>query len=98
MGEQIVHELPAPPEAIRDGGQEVLRAFIVEGDLHVSLTNAFERPAVWGVLLVDIARHVARMYSQEGTALRDQALDEIYRTLQAEWSIPDDDGQTDVIN
>jgi hypothetical protein len=98
MAEQIVHELPAPPEAILHGGQEVLRAFIVEGDLHVSLTNAFERPAVWGVLLVDIARHVARMYSQDGAALRDQALDEIYRTLQAEWSIPDDDGQTDVIN
>ena len=31
-------------------------------------------------------------------ALRDQALADIYKTIQAEWSIPDDDGQTDVIN
>ena len=46
----------------------------------------------------DIARHVARMYSREGGALRDQALAEIYKPIQAEWSIPDDDGQTDVIN
>ena len=98
MAEQIVHELPAPDEAIRHGGQEVLRAFIVDGELHVSLTNAFERPAVWGVLMVDIARLVARMYSTEGGALRDQALADIYQTIQAEWSIPDDDGQTDVIN
>ena len=48
--------------------------------------------------MVDIARHVARMYSKEGGALRDQALADIYQTIQAEWSIPDDDGQTDVIN
>jgi hypothetical protein len=38
------------------------------------------------------------MYSKEGGVLRDQALADIYKTIQAEWSIPDDDGQTDVIN
>jgi hypothetical protein len=72
----------------------VLRAFIVEGELHVALTNAFERPAVWGRLLVDVAHHIARMYSQEGTGLRDQALSEIYQTLQSEWSLPDDHSDT----
>ena len=91
-----MHELSLPPDVIASGGQEVLRAFVVEGELHVTLTNAFERPAVWGRLLVDVARHVARMYSQEGDALRDQALDEIYRTLQSEWSLPDD--HSDKIN
>ena len=98
MAEPIVHELIAPPEALRHGGQEVLRAFVVEGELHLSLGTAFERPATWGVMLVDIARLVARMYSREGTILRDQALDEIYQTIQAEWAIPNDHGQTDVIN
>jgi hypothetical protein len=98
MSEPIVHELPAPPEAEKFGGQEVLRAFIVEGDLHVSLQNAFERPAVWGVLLADIARHIAHMYSKEGSALYDQARAEIHRSLQAEWSVPTDDGETDLTN
>lgn len=94
MAEPIVHELSLPPDVVASGGQEVLRAFIVEGDLHVALTNAFDRPAVWGRLLVDVARHVARMYSQEGIALRDQALTEIYQSLQSEWSLPDDHSDT----
>ena len=96
MAEPIVHELSLPPDVIASGGQEVLRAFVVEGELHVTLTNAFERPAVWGRLLVDVARHVARMYSQDGTVLRDQAMREIYQSLQSEWSLPDD--HSDQIN
>jgi hypothetical protein len=96
MAEPIVHELHLPSDVLTSGGQEVLRAFVVEGELHVSLSNAFERPSTWGTLLVDVARHVARMYSQEGDGLRDQALDEIYRTLQSEWSLPDD--HSDMIN
>jgi hypothetical protein len=47
-------------------------------------------------LLVDVARHVARMYSQDGTVLRDQAMREIYQSLQSEWSLPDD--HSDQIN
>ena len=98
MAEPIVHELPAPPEALRHGGEEVLRAFVVEGELHLNLRHSFEHPSTWGVLLVDIARHVARMYSQQGTVLQKQALDEISNSFQAEWSIPDDHDRTDVIN
>jgi hypothetical protein len=66
--------------------------------LHLSLRNAFERPAVWGILLVDIARHVARMYSQEGDVLRDQALADIRKAFEAEWAAPTDDSETDPIN
>ena len=98
MAEPIVHELPLPPDALRHGGEEVLRAFVVEGELHLNVRHSFERPAIWGVLLVDVARHVARMYSREGSVLRDQALDEIYKSFQAEWSSPDDHDSTDVIN
>ena len=98
MSEPIVLDLPAPPEAISLGGQEVLRAFIVEGELHLSLQNAFDRPAIWGTLLAEAGRHIARMYSQEGTALYDQALDDIYRSLKAEWSHPTDDGETELTN
>ena len=96
MSEPIVHELPAPLEAVAEGGLEVLRAFIVDGELHVSLQNAFDRPAIWGTLLAEAGRHIARMYSQEGTALYDQAREEIYRSLKAEWSAPTDDGETEL--
>jgi hypothetical protein len=98
MSDQIVREIAPPPEAQEHGGQEILRGFIVDGDLHVSLQHAFDRPAVWGVLLVDIARHVARMYSKSGDMHEAQALDEIYRNFQAEWTQPTDEGHTDTMN
>jgi hypothetical protein len=98
MSEPIVHELDLPPEALAEGGQEVLRAFVVEGELHVSLQPAFDRPAIWGTLLAETARHIARMYSKAGIAHYDQALNEIHRSLQAEWSNPSDDGETELTN
>ncbi len=60
-------EQPLPPDVMgRDDAVEVLRAFVLDGGLSIAFTRAFDEPDLWGMLLVDIARHAARAYSREG--------------------------------
>ncbi len=98
MANEAVNELPVPPDAQEVGGHEVLRAFVVDGGLSVSLQRAFDEPQTWGVLLVDLARHVARIYAEEAEMTEAQALSEIRRMFDAEWDRPTDAGATDAIN
>ena len=66
-----------------------------DGKIVVHLvTDAINSPAEAGVLLVDIARHYARMFKQTGRARsEDEALEEIRRLFDAEWDSPTDLGQ-----
>ena len=93
-----VNEVPIPPDAQEVGGHEVLRAFVVNGGLSVSLQRAFDEPHTWGVLLVDLARHVARIYAEEAEMTEEHALEEIRRMFDAEWDRSTDPGITDKIN
>jgi hypothetical protein len=87
--------LEPPPSAITNADAvEVLRAWIVAGDLHVSLQKAFDDPAVWGVMLVDIARHAARIYAREGDYTEDEAFSKILAIMDAEITNPTDVGTT----
>ena len=74
------------------GGREVLRAFVVQDDLHVTLANAFEQPEVWGVLLVDIAARIADMYASKSGLSRAETLRKIRASLDAEWNAASDPG------
>src|SRR5579872_6206664 len=59
-------EQPLPPDVIgRDDAVEVLRAFVLDGGLSIAFTRAFEEPDMWGLLLVDIARHASRAFARE---------------------------------
>src|ERR1700682_5195192 len=55
-----------PDEALARGGVEILRAAIIEGQLHVTLRRTFEHPDPWGGLLSEVARRVARIYAADG--------------------------------
>jgi hypothetical protein len=55
-----------PSEALERGGVEILRAAIIDGQLHVTLRRTFERPDPWGGLLSEVARRVARIYAADG--------------------------------
>ena len=91
--------LGIPPNARNDSeAAEILRAWIVDGGLQVSLWRAFPESQTWGVLLVDIARHVARMYAQENGGSEQQVLDGIRRMFDAEWNRPTDLGTTTAVN
>jgi hypothetical protein len=93
-------ELRPPPEVLQDGqAGEVLRAWIVGGGLSVSLAPlSFERIGVWGILLVDIARHVARGCEQEGKGSYAANLEAIRELVDAEFARPTDIGTTEKQN
>ena len=88
-------EQPLPPDVIgRDDAVEVLRAFVLDGGLSIAFTRAFEEPDMWGMLLVDIARHAARAYGRESEFSEDEALSRIVEMFEAEIARPTDMGAT----
>ena len=88
-------EQPLPPDVMgRDDAVEVLRAFVVDGGLSIAFQRAFEEPDMWGLMLVDIARHAARAYSLESEYTEDEALALSVEMFEAEIARPTDMGQT----
>jgi hypothetical protein len=88
-------EQPIPPDALsRDDAVEVLRAFVVDGGLSISFIRAFDDPSMWGMLLVDIARHAARVFETEGVCSEAEALGRIYEMFETELASPTDLGTT----
>jgi hypothetical protein len=84
-----------PPDAIgRDDAVEVLRAFVLDGGLSISFTRAFDEPDMWGMVLVDIARHAARVFEKEGVMSEGEALQRIAAMFEAELGNPTDLGTT----
>src|SRR3954467_6725918 len=86
---------PLPPDVVgREDATEVLRAFVVDGGLSIAFTRAFEEPDMWGMLLVDIARHAARAYGRESEFSEGEALNRIVEMFEAEIARPTDVGTT----
>ncbi len=86
---------PLPPDvAGRDDATEVLRAFVVDEGLSIAFMRAFDEPDMWGLLLVDIARHAARAYARESEFTEDDALSRIVDMFEAEIARPTDPGTT----
>jgi len=88
-------EQPLPPDVMgRDDATEVLRAFVLDGGLSIAFTRAFEEPDMWGLILVDVARHAARAFAREGACTEDEALTRIVDMFEAEIARPTDVGNT----
>lgn len=85
-------ELLVPPIAAADpSARELLRMWAARGGQHVSISaDAWDDPAMWGIALVDLARHVARAYAGRGSAGVEQTLARIREGFDAEWSSPTD--------
>jgi hypothetical protein len=94
----VFDALVIPPTALEQGGVEVLRAAIVDGGLHISLRRAFDDPEAWGMLIADIARHVARIYATEGKFPEEQTLERIRALFNAEMDSPTDPGTTSALS
>ncbi|SRR5579862_2123443 len=61
-------ECQIPPEALTDPKRrELLRAWVANGSLHVSLfiPDAWPEPRRWGVVLSDVMRHIADAYRKQ---------------------------------
>src|SRR5690348_13029254 len=65
-------QLLIPNAAAKDPESfELLRVWIANKGQHVSLrTGVWRDPSAWGILLADLARHVANSYEQEEGLVR----------------------------
>lgn len=90
--------LAVPPRALELGGTEVFRAAIVEGGLEVALRRGFDDAAVWGILLADVTRHVARIFATEDGKPESATIDAIRNMFDAELDRPTDLGTTSAVN
>ena len=88
----MLNELTVPPGARSDKrAQEVLRAWVANGGLHCSLTvDGFgeEERTVWGILLTDVARHVANALKEAKGWDEAETVHEIRRVFNAELDAP----------
>ena len=88
--------LPIPAAASRDPRSlEVLRVWIANGEQHVALAfGMWEEPAAWGMLLADLARHIAEAHAQQDDTIDpEDFLEQIRAGLEAEL-----DGPTDAVD
>lgn len=92
-------KMPVPPAAKRaKEAREVLSVWIADTKAEVVLQPAFDDPMVWGLLLVDVARHVSRMYADDAGLDPDIVLDRIRTGWNAEIANPTDLGETEVLS
>jgi Domain of unknown function (DUF5076) len=85
--------LQEPPAVDGDGGAlEVLSVWIGSRDAAnvVLKPDAFADPAMWGLLLVDIARHVSNAIGETGAGDAARVLERIRQGFAAEISSPTD--------
>jgi hypothetical protein len=89
------NELAIPPSARSDSNAtELIRAWAAHGGLHCSLSidNWGENECLgWGVLLTDIARHVANARHERKGWAKAETTSEIRRVFNAELDSPTDE-------
>lgn len=83
-------ELAAPPAARMDPKSfEIARLWIANDGHHVALRpDVWDDPAAWGLLLADLARHVANAYEQSGGHEAGAALERVLVGFRAEFESP----------
>jgi len=66
---------------------------------HVSLrVSAWDDPGTWGIMLADLARHVARAYAQDKGLDQAETLNRIHAVLAAKIKSPTDDPTGTILN
>ncbi len=81
-------ELAIPPAAQKARKAiELLRVWAANGKQHVTLAaDVWDDPAAWGIMLVDLAKHVANAYAQKQEITYADALARIKEGLDSEWN------------
>lgn len=94
--EKVLSVLPA---AQRDKASfEVLRVWIAEQGQHVSIrSGAWDDPFAWGIVLADLARHIALAHELQGEAVdKDAFLERLLEGFTAEIDNPTDEPEGEV--
>jgi hypothetical protein len=91
--------LAIPPAAQRDKASfEVMRVWIAEKGQHVSIqTGAWEDPFAWGIVLADLARHIANADQMKNKGSDSEAfIARLLEGFQAEIDDPTDEPEGEV--
>jgi Domain of unknown function (DUF5076) len=97
MGSEKV--LSIPPVAQRDKASfEVLRVWIAEQGQHVSIrSGAWDDPFAWGIVLADLARHIALAHEMQNEKIDKEAfLERLLEGFSAEIDSPTDEPEGEV--
>jgi hypothetical protein len=89
--------LPVPPAAESNvDSTEILRLWKMPeiGQQVILRHDAWEDPAAWGLMLADIARHVARAHAQEGQD--EEVFQRILAGFRAEIESPTDTPRAEI--
>ena len=85
-------ELQIPDCAARDKRSvELLRVWAAQGKQHVSIATGWKDPACWGIMLVDLAKHIANAYQLTAAFSHEDALRRIKSGFDAEWAVETDE-------
>ena len=89
MSTNRLEELEVPEVVLRSRERaELARIWLADGSqVAVISERLWSDPGVWGLMLVDLAKHVAQAYAQHGTP-SDLALKKIKEAMDAEWASP----------
>lgn len=93
--------LSIPPAAQRDKASfEVMRVWIAEQGQHVSIqSGAWDDPFAWGIVLADLARHVANAHQMQNLKIdREAFLERLLEGFHAEIENPTDEPEGEVTN
>ena len=70
---------------------EIARIWAAHGQQHVHLRSGlWDDAGHWGLMLVDLARHIANAYEQDGRGDYFAVLSGIREMFEAEWDSPTD--------
>ena len=92
-------QLPIPDAARKDPRSlEVARVWVANEAQHASLNvGAWKDPFAWGILLADLAGHVANAYAQADGLDKEETLRRIRRGFDAELNSPTDTPKGSII-
>lgn len=85
----MITELPLPPSVdTAERAMEMARIWIVDKTQQVVISpNTWKEPGNWGIMLVDLAKHVSKAYSEKGYN-EQEVLTQIKQAFDAEWGFP----------
>jgi hypothetical protein len=83
-------ELAAPPAALEDAMSfEIARVWVAKGAQQLRLrTDVWPDPAAWGIVLAELARHVALAYHEREDHAIEDVLERVLAGFQGELESP----------
>jgi hypothetical protein len=71
---------------------EIVRVWVAHGEQHVAIrVGAWKKPEAWGIVLADLAMHLAQAYEQHAGLNRDITLEQIKTEFAAKLKSATDD-------